>query len=182
MAVFIALLRAVNVGGTGKLSMKELKAACEAAGLQNVSTYIASGNLVFESDCTPAEVRSVLDRVLRERFGLTKNHVLLRTPEEVAKAIAACPFGDAAKERPNRLMVTFLDSVPGKDAAANLALFEGPERLQLHGDHLYIDYPQGVAKSKLTTAYLDKTLKVIATARNWNTTNKLLAMARELEG
>ena len=52
MAVFIALLRAVNVGGTGKLSMKELKAACEAAGLQNVSTYIASGNLVFESDCT----------------------------------------------------------------------------------------------------------------------------------
>jgi uncharacterized protein (DUF1697 family) len=181
MATFIALLRAVNVGGTGRLPMKDLKAACEEAGLQKVSTYIASGNVVFDSDKSAAAVKTLLIDLLRVRFDLTRNHVLIRTPEHLARVVAGNPFADAAAARPNLLMITFLDGLPPAGADAALAAFEGPERMHLDGDHLYVDYAQGVARSRLTPAFLDKALKVAATARNWNTANMLLKMARALE-
>jgi uncharacterized protein (DUF1697 family) len=181
MATFIALLRAVNVGGTGRLPMKDLKDACEDAGLQKVSTYIASGNVVFDSDKSAAAVKSLLTDLLRKRFGLTRNHVLIRTPERLARVVARNPFADAAAGRPNMLMITFLDGLPHAGAAAALAAFEGLERMHLDGDHLYVDYAQGVARSRLTPAFLDRALKVAATARNWNTANTLLKMARAPE-
>ncbi|SEE48786.1 Uncharacterized conserved protein, DUF1697 family [Rhizobiales bacterium GAS191] len=181
MAAFIALLRAVNVGGTGKLPMKELKAACEEAGLKKVSTYIASGNIVFESAKSAAAVKSLIAGLLRDRFGLTKNHALIRRSDDLARVIARNPFADAAAERPKLLIVTFLDGLPQAGAAEALAAFDGPERLHLDGDHLYVDYRESIGKSKLTPAVLDKALKVPATGRNWNTTNTLLAMARALE-
>ncbi|MGL4291876.1 MAG: DUF1697 domain-containing protein [Phreatobacter sp.] len=181
MAAFIALLRAINVSGTGKLPMKELKAACEAAGLTRVSTYIASGNIVFDSDKSVAEVKSLVAGVLRDQFGLTKNHTLIRTPAELARVIAANPFADAAVARPNLMLVSFLDGVPADGAAAALATHPGPERLHLDGSHLYVDYREGVGTSKLTPAFFDRALKVPATGRNWNTVNTLLKMARALE-
>jgi uncharacterized protein (DUF1697 family) len=181
VAVFIALLRAINVGGTGKLPMRDLKSACEIAGLKQVSTYIASGNIVFASEKSAPAVKTLIAGLLRDRFGLTKNHTLIRMPEDLAKVIARNPFVDAASERPNLLMINFLDDSPPTGAAAALAAYDGPERLHLDGDHLYIDYAGGVARSKLTAAFLDKALKVPATGRNWNTTNKLLDMAQALK-
>jgi uncharacterized protein (DUF1697 family) len=181
MAIFIALLRAVNVGGTGRLPMRDLKAACEEAGLSRVSTYIASGNVVFDTDQSAAAVKNLITELLRNRFGLAKNHTLIRTPQNLAKVIAGNPFAAAAAKRPNLLMVSFLDRLPPPGAVEALAAYDGPERLQLDGNHLYVDYAEGVAKSKLTPAFLDKALQVPATARNWNTTNKLLEMARAPE-
>jgi uncharacterized protein (DUF1697 family) len=181
MAVFIALLRAVNVGGTGKLPMQDLKIACEKAGLSQVSTYIASGNIVFNTDRSAAAVKTLITKLLRDRFALTKNHTLIRTPRELAKVIAGNPFAAAAAKRPSLLMVNFLDGLPPPGAAAALADYDGPEQLRLDGDHLYVDYVEGVGRSKLTPAFLDKALQVPATGRNWNTTNKLLQMARALE-
>jgi uncharacterized protein (DUF1697 family) len=181
VTVFIALLRAINVGGTGKLPMKDLKAACEKAGLGQVSTYIASGNIVFASEKSATALKALIAGLLRDRFDLTKNHTLIRTSEDLANVIARNPFADAAKARPNLLMVNFLDGRPPAGAAAALAAYGGPERLHLDGDHLYVDYREGVARSKLTPAFLDKVLKVVATGRNWNTTNKLLEMARAFE-
>ncbi len=181
MTIFIALLRAINVSGTSKLPMKELKAACEEAGLKDVSTYIASGNVVFDSDKSAAAVKTLIADLLRKRFGLTKNHTLIRTPHDLAKVIAGNPFADAAVERPNLLMINFLDGRPQAGAAAALAAFDGPERLHLGGAHLYVDYAEGVGRSKLTPAFLDKTLKVPTTGRNWNTVNKLLEIARALK-
>jgi uncharacterized protein (DUF1697 family) len=180
MAVFIALLRAVNVGGTGKLPMREFKSACEEAGLRKVSTYIASGNLVFESDRSATAVKTLIGDLLRTQFALTKNHTLIRRPADLVRVIAANPFADAAAERPHRLIVTFLDGRPHADAAAALSGFAGPERLHLDGQHLYVDYGQGVAQSRLP-AFLEKTLRVAATGRNWNTANKLMEMARALK-
>jgi len=182
MSIYLALLRAINVGGTGKLPMKEFKAACEAAGLTHVSTYIASGNVVFVSKRSKLAVKALIASLLRDRFGLTKNHTLIRKPHDLEKVIACNPFRDAAAMRPNLLMVNFLDGLPQAGAAEALAAYDGPERLQLNGDHLYIDYAEGIARSKLTAAFLDKALKVPTTARNWNTTNKLLDMARTLAG
>ena len=181
MAVFVALLRAVNVGGTGKLPMQELRAACADAGLRSVSTYIASGNIVFETDKSAAVAKGLIGDLLSDRFGLTKNHALIRTPRQLAQVIAGNPFAAAAAKRPNLLMVSFLDGHPPAAAAGALAAYGGPERLHLAGDHVYIDYAEGVARSKLTPAFFAKALGVPATARNWNTTNKLLEMARALE-
>ncbi len=179
MAVFIALMRAVNVGGTGRLPMQELKAACTKAGLGRVSTYIASGNVVFETDKPAPAVKRLLTELLHDRFGLTRNHTLIRSPHSLAAVIAGNPFAAAATERPNRLMVNFLDGLPPAGVAEALRAYPGPEQLRLDGEHLYIDYVQGIARSKLT-AFLDKTLQVPATGRNWNTVNRLLEMARAL--
>jgi uncharacterized protein (DUF1697 family) len=180
MAIFIALLRAVNVGGTGKLPMKDLKAACEKAGLRQVTSYIASGNLVFKSDKSAAKVKVAISDLLREQFGLDKTRTLIRTPNDLVKVIAGNPFRDAAIERPNLLLVNFLDRQPRDGAAKALAAHAGPERVHLDGQHLYIDYKDGVARSKLTPAFLDKSLGVPGTGRNWNTCNKLLEIARGL--
>jgi uncharacterized protein (DUF1697 family) len=180
MTVYIALLRAINVSGTGTLPMKQLKSACETAGLRRVSTYIASGNLVFDSADTAAAVKSLIAGLLRDQFGLAGNHVMIRTPDALARVIAGNPFAEAAIERPNHLLVNFLDGRPHADAAATLAGYAGPERLHLDGDHLYIDYVLGVARPKLPPTFLAKALQVPATARNWNTTGKLLDMARAL--
>jgi uncharacterized protein (DUF1697 family) len=125
-------------------------------------------------------VKALLTQLLRDRFGLTRNHTLIRTPRSLAKVIARNPFAVAAAERPNWLMVNFLDGLPPHGTADALGAYRGPERLRLDGEHLYIDYAQGMARSKLT-AFLDKSLQVPATGRNWNTTNRLLEMARALE-
>jgi len=177
MSVFIAVLRAVNVGGTGKLPMKELKAACEAAGLRQVSTYIASGNLVFAHDGAADQAQAIIAAILRDQFGLTKNHTIIRTPDALARALEANPFPDAAAERPAGLMLQFLEATPPDGAAEALAKWTGPERLHLSGDHLYVDYVAGAGTSKLTPAFLERALKVAGTARNWNTSRKLLEMA-----
>ena len=178
MSVFIAILRAVNVNGTGKVPMKELKAACEAAGLRDVATYIASGNLVFEQDGTAEQARSIIADILREQFGLTRNHTIIRTPEALARAIADNPFPDAATDRPASLMLHFLEAVPPAGASDALAQWTGPERAHLSGDHLYVDYAEGVGRSKLLPSVLERLLKVAGTARNWNTSQKLLEMTR----
>ena len=111
MAVFIALLQAVNVGGTGKVSMQELKAACEQAGLTRVSSYIASDNLVFESDLSATDVKRLIADLLRDRFGLARNRPVIRTPDVLAQVIARNPFVDAADARPHSLLVAFLDGM-----------------------------------------------------------------------
>lgn len=181
MTAYVALLRAINVGGDGKLPMKDLKTACEAAGFRRVSTYIASGNVVFDGDGPAAAVKARVLGLLAERFGLTDNHCMVRTPGEIERVMAANPFMDAAEIRPNLMLVGFLDGVAPAGAAAALAAYEGPERWHVDGEHIYLDYAGGVGPSKLTPAYLTRALKTPFTARNWNTTGKLLAMARALE-
>ncbi len=178
MSVLIAVLRAVNVTGTGKVPMKELKAACEEAGLRDVATYIASGNLVFDHDGTADQAQAIIAGILRDRFGLTKNHTIVRTPDALARALADNPFPDAALDRPASLMLQFLEAVPPEGAAEALAHWAGPERAYLAGDHLYIDYVEGAGRSKLLPAVLERMLKVAGTARNWNTSQKLLEMAK----
>jgi uncharacterized protein (DUF1697 family) len=113
MTAFIALLRAVNVGGTGKLPMSELKAMCEAAGFARVRTYIASGNVVFESDQAESEVRHAIEDSLAAYVG-HRVGVLVRTAAEMAAVVAQNPF---PAEQPNRTMAIFLEQPPPVDAA-----------------------------------------------------------------
>src|SRR5262249_34056187 len=116
MAPLIVLLRAVNVGGTGKLPMSELKAMCEELGLANVRTYIASGNVVFTSRKSESAVKTALEKRLAAYAGKPVG-VLVRTADEMAQVLAENPFPKLA---PNRTMAVFLDRAPPSDTLANI--------------------------------------------------------------
>lgn len=171
MAGFVALLRAINVGGTGKLSMADLRRLCEKEGFQNVSTYIQSGNVVFTSPLAEAKVQAKLEKALAAKLGKPVA-VLLRSRAELSKVLKQNPFKEAA---PNRVLVLFLDAAPAKGALDDVTGPDG-EELDLRGRDLFIHYPAGQGKSKLKLS-LFKT----GTARNLNTVAKLEGMARALE-
>jgi uncharacterized protein (DUF1697 family) len=169
MSVYIALLRAVNVGGTGKLPMTELRRLCEAAGFERVRTYIASGNVVFEAKGVEAKVKAALEQQLRAFTGKSVG-VLVRTPAEMRAVLAANPFPDKA---PNRTVAIFLDRAPPPDALESARGLDG-EKLGLGLREIYVHYGDGMADSKLKIpAAAD------GTARNMNTVAKLAAMAAE---
>ena len=170
MTAYIALLRAVNVGGTGKLPMTELKAMCEAAGFTKVKTYIASGNVVFESKLTEAKVKATLEAALAAYAGKHVG-VAIRTAAEMAAVLAANPFPKAA---PNRTVAIFLDQPPPANAL-EAATGQKNEEMRLGLREIYVHYGEGMADSKLKIP-VAKT----GTARNINTIAKLAEMAGNL--
>lgn len=169
MTSFVILLRAVNVGGTGKLPMSDLKALCEKAGLAEVRTYIASGNVVCRSDRTEAEVKTALEAMLAAYAGKPVG-VLARTAAEMAQILAVNPFPDAA---PNRTVAIFLDHPPPVDALDG-AKGRRDEEMRLGWREIYVHYGDGMADSKLVIPAAKA-----GTARNMNTVAKLAEMARE---
>jgi len=167
MTTFIALLRAINVGGTGTLPMKELSALCAGLGLENVQTYIQSGNVVFESRRSEEHVRTDLERVLHENMG-GKIDVMVRTAAELRSILDANPFPHA---NPAQVAVAFFtDSVP-EDLAATVRT-PGREEVRAGTRELYIHYPDGMGQSKLKLPRGRP-----CTARNINTVARLVAMA-----
>jgi uncharacterized protein (DUF1697 family) len=172
MKTYVALLRAVNVGGTGKLPMAELKAMCEAAGFTQVRTYIASGNVVFAAKGTEAQVKAALEAKL-EAYAGKKVGVLVRTPDEMEAVLADNPFPDKA---PNRTVAIFLDEAPLPDALDNATGLNG-EELRLGRREIYVHYGDGMADSKLKIP-----AAAAGTARNMNTVAKLAEIAAALEG
>jgi uncharacterized protein (DUF1697 family) len=167
MTAFIALLRAVNVGGTGKLPMSELKAMCEAAGFKAVRTYIASGNVVFESDLPEAKVKAALEAALHAYAGKPVG-AMVRTGAEMAQVLKANPFPHAAT---NRTVAIFLDHAPPADALDHIS-GKQTEELALGTREIYVHYGDGMAHTKLKIPAA-KT----GTARNMNTVAKLAEMA-----
>jgi uncharacterized protein (DUF1697 family) len=170
MTAFIALLRAVNVGGTRKLPMNDLKALCETAGFVKVRTYIASGNVVFESGRSEAQVKATLETSLKAYAGKPVG-VLVRTATEMAEVLAGNPFPDAA---PNRTVAIFLDEPPPGDAVEHITGRNG-EDIQVAKREIYVRYGDGMAASKLKIPAAKA-----GTARNMNTVARLAALAAKL--
>ena len=170
----VALLRGLNVGGKNRLPMHELAALFEAAGCGAVRTYIQSGNVVFQA---PAALARTLPA--RVSAAILKAHghrvpVVLRTAEELRAVGRGNPFPDS----PEILHVAFLAGWPS--AAAVAALDPGrspPDELEVRGRELYLRLPNGVARTKLTNAYLDRTLGTTSTLRNWRTVLALVELA-----
>jgi len=179
MTVLIALLRAIGPATHAKMSMEDLRNACKASGLERVATYIATGNLILESRKSAAAVQAIIEGVLRG-FDLA-NRVVMRKPDDLAAIVAANPFPKAATLRPSKLVVCFLAATPDAERLAKLLQYRGPERFKLVGRELCVDYPNGVTGSKLTPGVLERRLDTPATFRNWNTVQKLLAMARKCD-
>jgi uncharacterized protein (DUF1697 family) len=169
MPVFVVLLRAVNVGGTGKLPMSDFKRLCEKAGFQNVRTYIASGNVVAERDGGEAEAKAGLEAELRAYAGKPVG-VIVRTAAEMAGVVALNPFPDGAA---NRTVAIFLDHAPPPEALKDIK-GQASEEIRLGAREIYVHYPDGIGRSKLRIPAASD-----GTARNMNTVAKLAAMAGE---
>ena len=170
MTAFVALLRAVNVGGTGKLPMQELVAMCEAAGFQSVRTYIASGNAVFASKKSEAQVKAELEEALLSYAGKPVG-VLVRTAVEIAEVLTNNPFPEAPAKW---TVAIFLDAAPPGDALKTLS-GQRDEEVRLGTREIYVRYGSGMGTSKLKIPAARE-----GTARNMNTIAKLASMAAEL--
>src|ERR1700735_3770299 len=136
MTAFVALLRAVNVGGTGKLPMAELKVMCESAGLSAVRTYIASGNVLSESDRPEADVKAAIEARLAAYAGKPVG-VIVRTAQEMAGVLASNPFPETAG---NRVVAIFLDEPPPTDALETVTGQDPEEDLRLGLGEIYVPY------------------------------------------
>lgn len=167
LKAFVALLRAVNVGGTGKLPMSELKAMCEAAGFAEVRTFIASGNVIFRSGKSEAQIKAALEAGLMAYAGKSIG-VLVRTAAELAAVLRANPFPEAA---PNRTVAIFLNKPPPATSLAEITGQAG-EEVRFGSRELYVHYRDGIGKSKLRIP-----VAADGTARNMNTIAKLTALA-----
>ena len=172
MAVYIALLRAVNVGGTGKLPMADLEAMCVDAGFSKVRTYIASGNVVFHSKRPAKQVKAALEERLQSYAGKPIS-LVVRTAGELVAVLEANPFTNA---HPSRTVAIFLDEPPPVDALSH-ATGQGREETRLGKREVYVHYPDGIGRSKLTIPAARN-----GTMRNMNTIAKLVAISAKTRG
>ena len=177
MGAAIALLRAVNVGGR-TLKMAELVAIAGELGFASPRTLLQSGNLVFEAPAAPdAALEKRLEAALETRLAFAVD-VICRSSAEWARLIEANPFPDAARDDPAHLLAMPLKAAPAEGGLVRLhAAIKGPEQAALVGRDLYLVYPAGIGRSKLTIQVIERQLQARGTARNWNTVRKLAAMA-----
>jgi len=174
VAEYIALLRAVNVGGHKMVAMADLRAMLEAVGFTDVRSLLQSGNLVFQGRAqASASLERKLEQEAQRRLDLaTDFHV--RTAAEWQTIIRRNPFPDAARRDPGHLlMMCFKEAPAANHVKALQAAIKGREVVRAVGRQAYVIYPDGVGTSRLTTAQIDKTLGLRGTARNWNTVLKL---------
>lgn len=171
MSTLVGFLRAVNVTGTGKLLMDDLRKICGKCGFGDVRTYIASGNVVFASKVTAAKAKATLEAALLKKMG-KPCQVVIRTADELEAILKANPYPEA---EPNRCMVLFLDEPPAKAAKDALKTWKIPahERMELRGRELFLHFPDGQGQSKLKVPFM-----TVGTGRNINTVRAMLAMAR----
>lgn len=174
---FVALLRGVNLAGRNKVSMPELRSALESLGLEDVVTYIQSGNVVFRNRGGRApQLAGRIERQIAEAFGI-EVVVILRTPAELAKIARGNPFLRSGAD-PSKLHVLFLSGKPTTKAVEQLDPKRSPpDEFKLAGREIYLHMPNGFGRSKLTVDYFERRLGVDASARNWRTLTKLLDLA-----
>jgi uncharacterized protein (DUF1697 family) len=184
-ALFVGLLRGINVSGRNMIPMAELRSLCEELKWTGVQSYIQSGNLIFAADGTPAEIERQLEQSITKRFGHSVP-AIVRAASDWPSYIKNNPMAEACKISAKSVMLVLSKHPPKPDAARALQerAMNG-ERVLMAGNALWIHFTDGVAKSKLSPALLDRSIGSTATARNWNTVlkiNELIdASQREIE-
>lgn len=179
MPVYIALLRGVNLGPNKRMKMEKLRESFNGMGLEQVQTYIQSGNVVFKAGrvsqaalCRKLEARIIAD------FGFSSS-VITRTQEELGQAIERNPFVKKRGVDSTRLHVTFLADEPERSVLEELkGLTKHPDESICLGREIFLHLPNGMAKSSLTNNPLERRLLKIATTRNWNTVSQLYEICR----
>lgn len=174
----VALLRGINVGGRNLIAMPELRALCGELGWSDVRSYIQSGNLVFSARAAPPRLEARLEQAIVQRFGLAIP-VIVRTHADWAGYIGDNPYPDAAKEQPNLLLLALSRSAPKPDAVERLReRADGGERITRTGGVLWIHFPGGVGKSRLSPSLCDRLVGSPVTMRNWRTVQTIDALVR----
>jgi uncharacterized protein (DUF1697 family) len=174
VTAYVALLRAVNVGGRNSVSMPKLRDALSERGLGDASTVLQSGNVLFTSSKSEAAVTKLVQETMSESFGIG-GAVLVRSAAELRAVAAKNPFVKRGEERdPKTLHVAFLERSPPKAAVAKLDPDRSPpDAFEVRGREVYLSYPKGSGRTKLNLAYLERVLGVEGTARNWRTVERL---------
>lgn len=173
----IGILRGINVGGKRKILMADLKSLCEELGLKNVTTYIQSGNLIFNSDKPNSDLENELEKAIFEKYGFDVP-VIVRTERELENSINNNPFFDKGTGI-KQLHLTFLKEKPNKeniDKAVTVS-YE-PDKFKIDDKDVFICCAGKYHESKLTNTFFEKQLKVGATTRNWKTVMKLLELSK----
>ena len=170
MTAFVSLFRGINVGGNRKVRMGELKEVHESLGLKDVLPYIQSGNVVFKSDDADlARLRRQIEDGFEKKFGFHAE-VFVRTSVELSDIIDKNPFQGQQSKESKWVAVMFLAARPEDTVQEDLLkTYVGPEEIFIIGKEMYIYYPDGIGRSKLSHSYIEKKLKTVGTGRNWNT-------------
>ena len=185
MAIYVALLRGINVGGKNRIKMSDLKSTFETVGLHRVQTYIQSGNVLFESDGEEAEIRRRIEREMETVFGFAVT-VVLRTAAELADLAGRCPFSEEmvldaeASAEGESLYVSLLTQAPSEEGMECLRAYKSEgEEYRIEGREVFLLFRHSIRNSKLANN-LQK-LEVPGTVRNWKTISKLAALAKAME-
>jgi len=174
VAIYISLLRGINVGGHNRIKMDKLRQSFEALGFEQVKTFIQSGNVVFKSAKTsPSTLSRRIEAKILTDFDFSAS-VVSRSAEELGSAIENNPFLKEPEIDAAKLHVTFLSAVPDPSALKKLAeLTVAPDKSCCIGKELYLYLPNGVSGSELMKRPLDRVLSLVTTTRNWRTVNSL---------
>ncbi|MEH6579797.1 MAG: DUF1697 domain-containing protein [Amphritea sp.] len=188
MNKYISILRGINVGGQKKIRMQDLQLLYEELGLQDVMTYIQSGNVVFCSAMSDkseikAKLEAAIETAIEAKYGF-QVPVMIRTAEEFSRALNSMPFeGIDLNTDGTKVLLTFLSDEPSEESIAALQSFvKVPEQLQIDGKTVYLYCPNGYGKSKLSNTFIENKLKVIATTRNLKTVTRLCELANSPTG
>ena len=178
MYTYIALLRGINVSGHKKIKMEKLRKILSNGNLNNVHTYIQSGNIIFSSssnDCK--KLAKEISIYIYQEYGFDVP-VIVKTVDQWSEIIESNPFLNSTDINPKSLYVTFLYDTPTREDIERLNNYEfDSEKYILKDCIIYCLYPNGSGRSKMTNNFFEKKLKVSATSRNWNTSNKLFTLA-----
>jgi uncharacterized protein (DUF1697 family) len=182
MPVFVSLLRGVNVGGHHEIKMSALQDLYGSIGLRHVTTFIRSGNIIFQTpERDPSSLEILLEKSIEEKFGIGIA-VIIRSPARLARIVRQCPYARRKGIDINRLAVSFLKSrpVPAFIRAMKALPLKNNDEYVVSGDVIYLHCPRGFARTGLTGAFFERHLHTTATARNWKTTLALTEMSRGL--
>jgi uncharacterized protein (DUF1697 family) len=177
---YISILRGINVSGQKKIKMADLKALFEAHGFEDVTTYIQSGNVFFETRkvLNTEDLKKTIEKSIEEKYAF-RVPVDIRTHQELELIIKNCPYEEAmSEENGTKILVTFLQCIPSiQKQELLLEYVRPPEKLTFQGSEVYLYCPNGYGTSKLTNTFLEKKLDVSATTRNWKSVKKLYALS-----
>ena len=177
MKTFVSVLRGINVSGHKKVPMAELKALYEELDFKHITSYIQSGNVIFESNDSK-NLPALIEQKLLEKYGFQVS-VIIRTVSEFEKVINNNPFVKDKNTDVAKLHVTFLEKPPQQADIDKIDKLQyEPDKFSISGSEVYLYCPGGYGNTKLTNSFLESKLKVTATTRNWRTVNELLKIAR----
>jgi uncharacterized protein (DUF1697 family) len=182
MAVIASMLRGVNVGPHKRVKMEDLRGLYESLKLREPQTYVQSGNVIFKSDERDlTKLTKRIESAIERKFGF-QSDVVLRSTAELRDVVARNPFAKRRGIEPSKLLVTFLAGDPGEEARVMARAIKcAPDELWIDGSEVYIYFPNGMARAKLSWPSIPKILKVSGTGRNWNSITRMLEMAEKME-